>query len=188
MKHDLLRQAAALPVRQLHLAGAGLLLVIGAALWFYALRAPLAQLRTIRTEHTRLAQGGGDARLLSAQLAALGSDSAALARALGDAPTGPSAPLLVQLIGDVSTLAVRHRVALHGALPAPEQKAAGFEQFGIEADASGQYADLLAWIEAIEKARPNLGVDRFDLGTGTVPGQLNIKLRIAAYRPSGTTP
>jgi hypothetical protein len=188
MKPAWMRQAAALPLRQLHLAGAGLLLIACAALWFYGLRVPLAQLRTVRAEHARLAQGGSDPRLLEAQLALLASDSSVLARALGNAPAGPTAPLLVQLVGDVGRLAAQHRVALQGTSPAPELKALGFEQFGIEVDAAGQYASLLAWIDAIENSRPNLAIDRVAMQAGKTPGEVQVKLNIAVFRPMGSMP
>ncbi|MCC2954877.1 hypothetical protein LK542_04515 [Massilia sp. IC2-477] len=179
-------RAAALPLRQLHLAGAGLLLIFGSALWFYALRAPLTQLRTVRTEHARLAQAGSDPRLLQAQLAALGIESEALARKLGGAQlgaSGPIAPLVVQLIGDVNRLARQHRVALRGSTPATEQKTMVFTQYGIDAEATGSYADLLAWMEAIERSRPNLAIDRFEMSPDEASGAIHIRLRIAAYRP-----
>lgn len=181
-------KAAALPVRQLHMAGAGLLLIVCAALWFYALRAPLAQLRTLRAEHARLAQAGSDPRLLTAQLAALDADSAALARKLGDAPAGSAAPLVVQLIGDVNKLALRHHVRLRGTAPSAEQKTVVFAQFGIDAEAAGSYADLLAWMEAVEQSRPNLAIDGFEMRPGEVPGEIRLRLRIAVYRPLGGMP
>ena len=188
MKAEWIRKAAALPVRQLHLAGGGLLLISCAAFWFYGVRAPLAQLRTLRAEHARLHHAGGDPRLLAAQLAVLDSDSSALARRLGNAPTGPATPLLVQLISDISKLAAVHQVSLQGATPAEEQKAVLFEQIGIDAEASGQYASLLAWMDAIERAGPNLAIDRFEMRRAEAPGQVHIKLRIAAYRPLKSTP
>lgn len=183
-----IRKAAALPVRQLHLAGGGLLLIVVAALWFYALRAPLAGLRTVRAEHARLAGSGGDPRLLAAQLALLRADSAALGRTVGAATSGKAAPLVVQLIADVSGLAARHQVTLGGSSPMAEKKTVGFEQSGVEVSASGRYADLVAWLDAIEKARPNLAIDGFNMQPGDTPGQVNITLRIAAYRPLGLTP
>jgi len=184
-------KAAALPLRQLHLAGAGLLLILASALWFYVLRAPLAQLRTVRAEHARLAQAGSDPRLLQAQLAALGADSEALAHKLGGAQlgaTGPIAPLVMQLIGDVNRLARQHRVTLHGSTPAVEQKTLVFTQYGIDAQATGSYADLLAWMEAIERSRPNLAIDRFEMRPDEASGSIHMSLRIAAYRPLEPTP
>lgn len=183
-------KAAALPLRQLHLVGAGLLLVLGMALWSYALRAPLAQLRGVRAEHARLAQAGSDPRLVQAQLAALGAESADLAHKLGGAQlgaAGPIAPLVVQLVAEVNRLALQHRVALRGSAPSAEQKTMVFTQYGIDAEATGSYADLLAWMEAIERARPNLAIDSFTMRSDAA-GAVHMRLRIAAYRPLETTP
>lgn len=188
MMADWIRKAAALPVRQLHLAGGGVLLVACAAFWFYGLRAPLTQLRTLRAEHARLAQAGVDPRLLAARLALLDSDSSALARRLGIGSAGPATPLVVRLIGEVSRLAALHQVVLQGATPAAEQPVLLFDRFGIEAEASGRYASLLAWMAAIESAGPNLAIDRFEMRPAATPGQVHIKLRIAAYRPSKSIP
>jgi hypothetical protein len=183
-----IRKAGALPVRQLHLAGAGLLLIAVAALWFYALRAPLAKLRTVRAEHARLAGSGGDPRLLAAQLAVLQADSAALVRTVGAAAAGQAALPVVQLIADAGALAARHQVKLGGTAPLADKNTVVFEQSGIEVSASGRYADLVAWMDAIEKSRPNLAIDGFNMAPGDTPGQVNITLRIAAYRQLGPTP
>jgi uncharacterized membrane protein len=188
MNANLIRKAAALPARQLHLIGAGLVLVACAALWFYALRAPATALRTIRAEHARLKQAGSDPQLLAAQLAALDTGNAALAHQLGNAPAGLATPLLLQLIGDVSKLATAHHVKLLVASPAAEQKTLVFEQFGIDAEASGPYASLLAWLGAIEQSRPDIAIDSFQMGVAEAPGQVHIKLRIAVYRPLESTP
>lgn len=188
MTDALIYKFAALPARQLHLAGGGLLLIALASLWFYALRAPLAQLRNMRAEHARLATINGDPRLLGAQLAVIQSDSAELARALGRAPQGAAAPLVMQLISDVGALAARHNVTLHGTSPLPEEKTAGFEQVGIDADASGRYADLLAWIDAMEKSQPNLAIERFSMRAGAAPGDVRLKLGVVVYRPVEARP
>lgn len=188
MKAAWINKAAALPVRQLHIAGAGLLLIVVAALWFYGVRAPLTKLRAVRAEHATLAQSGGDPRVLAAQLVALQGDSEELARKVGAGAAGPVAPLVVQLIADVSGLAARHQVTLGGASPTAEKTTVVFEQFGIECNASGSYANLLAWMAAIEKSRPNIAIDGFTMQAGDTPGQIDITLRIAAYRPLGLTP
>ena len=53
-----IRRAATMPVRQLHLIGAGVLLIVAAALWFYAVRAPLTALRAVRAERALLEAAG----------------------------------------------------------------------------------------------------------------------------------
>lgn len=188
MNPELIRKAAKIPPRQLHLLGAGLLLVAAAALWFYALRAPLTALRTVRAEQQRLTAAGNNPTLLAAQKAMLDTDIEALSRKLGATPGKPAPQAVVSLIGDVSQLAVVHGITLHGANPAPEQKTVIFDQAGIDAVASGSYHALLAWMAAIEATRPNLSIDRFEMRAGKAPGKVEINVRIASYHPLEGTP
>ena len=188
MNPTLIRKAAALPARQLHLMGAGLILIVAAALWFYALRAPLAALRTVRAEQAQLDLAGSDPRLLAAQLALLESDTATLLKRLGTAPAQPSAQLLVRLIGELGALAQAQGVALHGVNPAPEETVLGFTQAGFDAEVSGPYASLLAWMAAIESAQPNLAIASFAMRPAGTPGQVAMTIRIAAFRPQESKP
>lgn len=196
MNPDWIRKAAALPARQLHLAGAGLLLIAGAALWFHALRAPLTALRAVRAEQAQLAQAAGDPRLLAAQLAALAADSRQLEKRLGAGPGNASAQTSAQtsaqaqvrLVGSLGALAREQGVAVHGVAPAPDEMALGFVRLGFDVDASGPYSALLAWMNAIERSQPNLSIAGFDMRTGTAPGQVAIRIRIAAYQTQETAP
>lgn len=192
MNPDWIRKAAALPARQLHLAGAGLLLIAGAALWFYALRTPLTALRAVRAEQAQLAQAAGDPRLLAAQLAQLAADSRQLEKRLGAGPINASAQTSAQaqvrLVGSLGALAREQGVTVHGVAPAPDEMALGFMRLGFDVDASGPYAALLAWMNAIERAQPNLSIAGFDMRTGTAPGQVAIRIRIAAYQTQENAP
>ena len=191
MNPTLIRKAAALPARQLHLIGAGLLLIAAAALWFYGLRAPLAALRAVRAEQAQLDLAGSDPRLLGAQLAVLEGDTAMLVKRLGAAPeqasAQPSAQLLVRLIGELGALAQAQGVTLHGVTPAPEETVLAFTQAGFDADVSGPYASLLAWMRAIEQAQPNLAIASFEMRPAGTPGQVAMTIRIAALRPQEST-
>jgi Tfp pilus assembly protein PilO len=188
----LIRKAAALPARQLHLLGGGLLLVVAAALWFYTLRAPLATLRAVRAEQAQLDLSAHDPRLLAAQLAALASDTEALGKRFGIAPTAAPAAaptqVLVRLVGELGKLAQARGVTLHGIVPAPEETIFAFTQAGFDAEASGTYAALLAWMSAIEGAQPNLAVASFEMRPAAAPGQVAMKIRIAAFRPQESKP
>jgi Tfp pilus assembly protein PilO len=188
MNPTLIRKAAALPPRQLHLIGAGLFLIVAAALWFYGLSAPLTALRAVRAEQAQLDLAGSDPRLLGAQLAALEGDTAMLEKRLGASPAQPSAQLLVRLIGELGALAQAQGVTLHGVTPAPEETVLAFTQAGFDADVSGPYASLLAWMRAIEQAQPNLAIARFEMRPAGTPGQVAMTIRIAAFRPQESTP
>jgi Tfp pilus assembly protein PilO len=192
MNPTLIRKAAALPARQLHLIGAGSLVIVAAALWFYGLRAPLAALRAVRAEQAQLDLAGSDPRLLGAQLAVLEGDTAMLVKRLGASPeqasAQPAAQLQVRLIGELGALAQAQGVTLHTVTPAPEETVLAFTQAGFDADVSGPYASLLAWMRAIEQAQPNLAIASFEMRPGQSAGQVAMKIRIAAFRPQETTP
>lgn len=188
MNDQLIGRAAALPARQLHLIGAGLLLATAAALWFYGMRAPLVALQLVRAEQARLEGVAADPRALDAQLAVVDLEASALSRRLG-APSGSAAPgQLVELVADVGALARASGVRLRTTTPAPEEQVMAFVQVGIDADATGRYQNLLAWIAALERARPNLSVTAFDMAASTEPGMVEARIRISAYRPQGSTP
>jgi len=186
MNEAWIRKAAALPARQLHLIGGGLLLVAGAVLWFHALRAPLTALRAVRAEQAQLTLAVSDPALLRAQLAALDADTAALGKRLGGA--AQPAQGLVRLVGELGDLARRQGIALHGVTPAPDEMALAFTQRGFDADVSGSYAGLLAWMGAIERAQPNLSIAGFEMHAGDTPGQVSMKIRIAAYQTEESQP
>jgi Tfp pilus assembly protein PilO len=188
MSAALIRKAAALPARQLHLLGGGLLVIVAAALWFYALRAPLAALRAVRAEQAQLDLSAHDPRLLAAQLAALASDTEALGKRFGATPAAAPTQELVRLVGELGKLAQARGVTLHGIVPAPEETILAFTQAGFDAEASGTYAALLAWMSAIEGAQPNLAVASFEMRPAAAPGQVAMKIRIAAFRPQESKP
>lgn len=183
-----IRKAAALPARQLHLMAGGVLLIVTAALWFYALRAPLAALRAVHAERARLEAAGSDPRPLAAQLAALDTETRALAGRLGSGSEQPLTQQMVGLVRDISTLAQARGVKLHGVTPAPEEQALSFVQVGFDADASGSYAALVAWMADLERSPAKLSIAGFEMQSTTTPGQVAMKIRIAAFRPQETTP
>jgi Tfp pilus assembly protein PilO len=186
MKPDWIRKLANIPARQLHLMAGGLLLVIAAALWTYALRAPLAALRAVRAEQATLEIAAGDPRLLAAQLAALDADTQALSRRVGGTSARKLAQQAVGLLGEIGTLAQAHGVRLRGTMPVADQQVLSFTQAGFDLDASGNYAALLAWIAAIEHLPAGLSVAGFDMHAADTPGLVDMKIRIAAYRPQET--
>jgi hypothetical protein len=95
---------------------------------------------------------------------------------------------MVGLVGDVGALARAHGVKLHSATPVPGQRSLAFEQVGFDADVTGSYASLLAWMGAVERARPNLSIAGFDMRAAKTPGQIDMKIRIAAFRPQESKP
>jgi Tfp pilus assembly protein PilO len=186
MKHDWLRKTAGIPVRQLHLMAGGVLLIAAAGLWFYALRAPLAALRTVRAEQATLQTAAGDPRLLAVQLAALDADTQSLAKRIVGVAGRSATQQAVGVLGEIDALAQAHGIRLHGTQPTPERQVLSFTEVGFEIEASGSYAQLMAWMQAIEQSPAGLAIGGFDMHAAKTPGQVDIKLRIAAFRPQET--
>lgn len=185
-----MRLLAAMPARQLHLLGIGLLLVLAASLWTVALRAPLAQLRSVRAEQVRLDAGGADPTLLAAQLALVdGSIKVLSARlGLGGGAHPAAAQMLVALVGDVNRLALALGVKVTGVTPAQDGQTMVFDQVGFEIEATGSYGALLAWMAAIEGAQGNIAITRVAMQPTKTPGRIHIDLHIAAYRAQEGAP
>ena len=189
MMARLLRLLGTLPPRQLHLLGAGLLLIVAACLWTFALRAPLAALRVVQAEQQRLEAGSADPRLLAAQLAQVDGDINALSARLGLNAAHPApAQLLVALVDDVNRLALAHGISVTAVTPAPDGQTMVFDQVGFEAQATGSYGALLAWMAAIEAAQANSAIVAFEMAPAKTPGQIHMTLRVAAYRPQEGPP
>jgi Tfp pilus assembly protein PilO len=183
------RACSAIPARQLHLLGAGLLLIVAAGLWTLLLRAPLAQLRTVHAEQQRLSAGGGDPRLLAAQLKQLDTDVDAVSARLGVKGSHPApAQMLLALVGDTNRLALAHGITVSGVTPMQDGQTMVFDQVGFAVDATGPYSALLAWMAAVEAAQANITIAGFDMQPAKTPGQVTINLRIAAYRPQESAP
>ena len=184
MNIDVIQRLAKLPARQLHLLLGGMLLVTAALLWTYAIRTPLAALRAAQAERVRLESGVLDANLLAAQLKALEEEVATLSVRLGlGAVRPPSAQMLLGLIGEMNALAASHGVTLSAANPAEATQAVGFDEIGFDAEATGSYQALLAWMTAVEAAAPNIAVARFEMSAGKADGQVELRARIVAYLP-----
>jgi Tfp pilus assembly protein PilO len=186
MKPDWIRKAAAMPARQLHLIGGGILLIVASALWLYALRMPLAALRAVRTEQAQLGTAAGDPRLLAAQLSVRTADTEALAKRAGGPLPGSAAQQVVGLLGEIGALAQANGVKVHASTPAPEQQMLSFTQVGFDTQASGSYTALLAWMQGIERSPAGLSIANFEMNASDQPGQVDMKIRIAAFRPQET--
>lgn len=183
------RACSAIPARQLHLLGAGLLLIVAAGLWTLLLRTPVAQLRAVHAEQQRLSAGGVDPQLLAAQLKQLDTDVDAVSARLGVKKSHPApAQLLLALVGDTNRLALAHGITVNGVTPMQDGQTMVFDQVGFAVDATGPYSALLAWMAAVEAAQANITIAGFDMQPAKTPGQVTINLRIAAYRPQESAP
>ncbi len=180
---------ARLPARQLNLLLGGVLAVVLALLWTFALRAPLAAVRAQRAELAGFRAPAAAPAQTAQQVAALERAVATLAGALGEpADGGGAGALQLRLIGEVDHTAGRHGVLLHSAAPGPERSVGSFSEVAIDIEAAGSYPALLAWLGELEAGPGALSVVSFELHAGEGARQRIIKTRLAAYLPPKEQP
>ena len=187
MKAPLMAAVARMPARQLNMLLAGVLAIVLALLWTFALRAPLAALRLQRAERARMELAAGQPARTAQQLAALSAQVGALERALGR-DGGAGSQLQLRLIGEVDRAAARHGVLLRSAAPGPARTVATFTETSIDVEAAGSYRALVAWLREIDAGAGPLSIVSFDLRAGDGAAQRIIKIRLAAYLPPKEQP
>ncbi|HUW38542.1 MAG TPA: type 4a pilus biogenesis protein PilO [Rhodocyclaceae bacterium] len=184
MNSQLTSFLARLPARRLNLVLMGALLIACALTWLLAVRAPLASLRTMRAERTRLETAAADTAGLRLQNERLAAEVAALSRDRGKADwQGSADQMLVHLISEVDRAGSRHGVQIRGTIPGPTRKTVIFDEIPFDIEARGSYQSLVDWMEDIERSLPTLSISRFEIHPTDTPPRLAMKIRIAAYRP-----
>ncbi len=183
MNVPFIRVLARVPARQLNLALIATLVAAGALVWLFCMRTPLAALRSMQAEQSRLARAATDPAALMRQNASVVQEVAALSRSLGkdDVARSPD-QFLVYLIGEVDRAGTRHRVELSGAKAAATRKAVIFDEIPFDIEATGSYQGLVDWMADIERSLPMLSIVSFEISPTDAPPQLAMKIRIAAYR------
>ena len=187
--NPLLTACAAMPVRQLQLLLGGSLAVVAALFWMLLLRAPLAQVRALQAERDQLQQVVAEVDQYQRGNAALELELTGLKRGLNNLdPQRSTDQLLLEQIRQVDQRAAHHAVLLRGATPGPISKAVTFDEIPFDLEAEGRYQDLVDWMNDIDSAMPTLAIVRFALHPADTPGQLTMKLRLAAYRAPASRP
>ena len=182
------RELARVPQRQLQILLAGSLILLAILLWLLVLRLPVRQLHLLRGERSVLETSAMDVTIqhrqqlvdhnnleLSHQLGALGAQHT-------------SDGILVDLIGTIDRVGRQHGIVLAGATPGPVRSSVIFDEVPFDIEAHGSYQGLVDWMTEIERILPTLSIVRFSIQPSPVAeasGQLNIKLRVAAYRIQG---
>lgn len=187
MNATLMAAAARMPARQLNMLLGGVLAVVLALLWTFALRAPLAAMRVQQAERARMEQVASQPARTAQQLAALSAQVTALERTLGQ-QAGAGSELQLRLIGEVDRAAARHAVLLRSAAPGPARTVATFTEVSVDVEAAGSYQALVAWLREIDAGAGPLSVVSFDVHAIDNAPQRIIKIRMAAYLPPKEQP
>ena len=179
MSH-LLRRLSALDPRVALTVMAAVVFLIAFESWV-VLRAPLAELQTLRATRARLESA-------VARDAANAADADRLTRELGAMDKGLGGPLrsddamLPFLITSLDAIAVRHGVSLGGVKPASQRPLGAFEEVSFNVDARGSYRALFDWLRAVvQEVEPLIATD-FSLKSADEGQRVALAVRLAAYR------
>lgn len=175
--------------RQLQLLLAGVLAILAALLWTFAIRAPLATLKAQQTERTRLESAGADPRRAALEEIALTSQIAAIEGQLGlQGQRLGAEQARIRLIDGVQASAGRHAVTLRSVTPAPARMLARFEELPVDVQANGSYAAVQAWLHELDGAAPTAAVLSFDMAAGVQASERLVNVKVAVYQLQEAAP
>lgn len=172
MTPQLQKALAAMPARQLNLVAIGVVAIAAALMWTLAIRAPLTALRQ---QKARLS-------VLEAERARNAVPDPAGG---AEAPPLPQAPQPLELVAAVSDSARDAGLLVAAATPGGERTVAGLRQRTLDVEASGTYAGILGWLDAIEARQPAVAVTRIELRAAPEDGRHQVQLQLGAYAAEG---
>lgn len=91
---------------------------------------------------------------------------------------------IVEALGVFNALASKHNVVLYRVTPGNQRSVPMYEEMPLNVEVSGRYADMAAWLLAVEQEIPALAVTQFDMARITHPEtgtSLVTKVNIALY-------
>jgi Tfp pilus assembly protein PilO len=172
------------PARQLNMLLCGVLLIVAALAWSIGIQKPLMSWRVTDRERARLTSLDTNPGASDAQHKALVEQVARLTHDLHlDEPQRHPDELLLSLISEADRSARRHDIQLGGAVPGPVRKLVIFEEISFDVNAQGSYQSLMDWIADLEQTFAALAVLHFRITPSTEPSRLNMRVRVAAYKP-----
>jgi Tfp pilus assembly protein PilO len=171
---------AAMPVRQLYLLVAGVLLIVGAAMFSVA-RPSFKALQAVRAERLQYGRQSMDG---AAMEQAKGQLTADIARRTAGKPADSRSPeqLAVYLVGQLDRTSARRGVALSRVVPGAPRKLMAFDEIPFEVEAKGSYGDIIGWLQDLERSIDNLAVIRVEIRPGEGGRLTEMKARVALYR------
>lgn len=180
MKH-LLMTLSRMPHRQQYLV-VGCILLSVSILLFMTAKVPVMAWQVARDERLRLhSTQSGDATLqqigvqLDRGIVQLNARPDVVAARMS------TNTIAVDLVETLNRLSLRRNVSLNSVLPVARRQVFMFEQLPFDLEASGMYADLVAWLQDVEGALPNAGITTLTARPGA-EGRVILQMRIVAYR------
>lgn len=182
---------ARLELRQLWMLGAGVIVLLAAAL---ATHGVWPQLKAWRAAGDALAaiesQAATDppvAEVLAAESAQVIALSERLRGAMTDVP---ARELEAVVMGRLQRVSSRHDVELTSVRPGRGEPVDAFEQLLFDVELSGRYADLYAWLKDLRSELDFVVIERYAMerlpDDASDDPQLRASLTLASYRAVGT--
>lgn len=88
---------------------------------------------------------------------------------------------LIKLIGEINEVAIRHQVAADRLAPAPVRKVAMFDELSVDAELTGQYAQLSAVLLDVTQGLPWVSVSAFQIDRSGTGQNVKMTVRFSVY-------
>lgn len=175
-----------LDARQLRLLGGGCLLLLVAALFSYVLLPPIKTYRQALVTARSLEQAAALGPDVSAEVARIEGDVAALEKRLyGDMGNLPSKQLEAFVVGRLQAISWRNNVELLSVEPRAGETIQNFEESLFQVELGGDYFDLFSWLEAVKSELGFVVIKEYEMRPieeSAENPKLAVRLMIASYR------
>ncbi len=183
MMHDLLRQ---IEPDRLRIAVPALLLLLGAALFSYALWPMFKGYQSSLATRDQLDQIVGRGGQLSTELDAVGRQIEELNHRLhGDMAGLPPQQMESYIIGRLQEISWAHDMELVSVKPQQGQRVQIFREVLFDVEINGDYFDLFDWLQTLQKELGFVVIKAYQMtlleATPRAP-RLRVKLTMASYR------
>ncbi len=173
----------ALPPRTLILVMAGIVAFMLLESWVLLLRQPFHEYVKLQRDRAALSAPGQSPRPLAADIENAEKELAGLgARMIGATPQLANDAMIVRVIDGLAEIAMRHRTTLNGLRPAGVRRVAMFDEMAFVVQATADYRSCVQWMEEIERSLGPLAVTQVSIKRTANNGELDIEMRLAAFR------
>lgn len=166
----------------------GVLFIVLLASWFWLIKPPLGEYRTLTAQHEQSASDVAslESSVDTQEIDRLYQRIEELEQVLQAGRDGDSAnEMMATIIGTLDRLASERGVVLNGVKPGAVGDVLSFEEQPFDVEASGRYLDLIAWLSAAERELRPMLLKQFHFRTADEKGALAVTLRVVSYRVRG---
>ena len=188
MNPAMLQRVERIEPRALVLLAGGLLAVLLLTAWFWLIKPPLQEYRTLSVEREQSASdvASRESSVDSNEIDRLAQRIEEFEQVLQAGRDGESAnEMMATIIGTLDRLAGDHAVVLNGVKPGPSSDVLSFEEQPFDVEASGRYFDLIAWLSDAERELRPMLLKQFHFRAADDKGGLAVSLKVVSYRVRG---